>query len=98
MVLLGPKNAVGAHYFQLFLRSAQGCLADAPLLLGLHNSGPFPAYNWIDVIRYEGAVTFGDEIVSLPKGLPRSWFDKLTMSGSGLSNAVCPSAAPNQRS
>lgn len=68
LLLLGPKNAVGARYLQLFLLSAQGRLADEPLLLGLHNSGPFPAYNWVDVIRYEGAATFGDESLTLADG------------------------------
>ena len=28
-------------------------------LAGLHNSGPFPAYNWVELIRYEVALTFG---------------------------------------
>jgi len=58
LVLLGPKNAVGAVYFQAFLRLADGRLSGEPLLLGLHNSGRYPAYNWIDVIRYEESATF----------------------------------------
>jgi hypothetical protein len=59
LVLLGPKNAFGASYFQAFLRLADGRLSDEPTLLGLHNSGRYPAYNWIDVIRYENSATFG---------------------------------------
>jgi hypothetical protein len=58
LVLLGPKNAVGACYFQAFLRLADGRSSSEPLLLGLHNSGRYPAYNWIDVIRYESSVAF----------------------------------------
>jgi hypothetical protein len=54
LALLGPKNSVGARYFQLFLRTPNGGLSHA-FLLGLHNSGRFPAYNWIDVARYDGA-------------------------------------------
>jgi hypothetical protein len=66
LVLLGPKNAVGASYFQAFLRLADGRLSDEPLLLGLHNSGRYPAYNWIDVIRYEAIATFtSDERLDL---------------------------------
>ena len=63
LALLGPKNSVGARYFQLFLRIANRGLSHA-FLLGLHNSGPFPAYNWIDVARYDGAASFagGDDI------------------------------------
>jgi len=57
LALLGPKNSVGARYFQLFLRTPNGGLSH-PLLLGLHNSGRFPAYNWIDVARYDGAASF----------------------------------------
>jgi hypothetical protein len=63
LALLGPKNSVGARYFQLFLRLPDGRLSHA-FLLGLHNSGRFPAYNWIDVARYDGAASFagGDDI------------------------------------
>ncbi len=59
MALLGPKNSVGARYFQLFLRLPNGGLSHA-FLLGLHNSGRFPAYNWIDVARYDGAASFAE--------------------------------------
>jgi hypothetical protein len=63
LAMMGPKNSVGARYFQLFLRLPDGRLSHA-FLLGLHNSGRFPAYNWIDVARYDGAAGFagGDEI------------------------------------
>ena len=59
IALLGPKNNVGSRYFQLFLADAEGRLAGEPLALGLHNSGPFPAYNWVELIRYEPRLTFG---------------------------------------
>jgi hypothetical protein len=59
VVLLGPKNSAGARYFQLFLRLPDGRLSH-PFLLGLHNSGPFPAYNWIDVARYDGVASLDD--------------------------------------
>ena len=64
LVLLGPKSSVGARYFQLFLRLADGRLSPGAFLLGLHNSGSFLAYNWIDVARYDGAASFagGEEI------------------------------------
>ena len=66
LALLGPKNAVGASYFQVFLRLADGRLSGEPLLLGLHNSGRYPAYNWIDVIRYEDSAAFeGGEVLGL---------------------------------
>lgn len=76
LVLLGRKNAVGATYFQAFLSLADGHLSSEPLLLGLHNSGRYPAYNWIDVIRYEGSLTFeGGEGLNLAAlGLDRRLF------------------------
>lgn len=58
LVLLGPKSNVGARYFQLCLVHAGGRLSDEAIALGLHNSGPFPAYNWIDLIRYDAAPSF----------------------------------------
>jgi len=58
LALLGPKSSAGARYFQLFLRLPDGRLSH-PFLLGLHASGPFPAYNWVDVARYDGAASFG---------------------------------------
>jgi len=66
LVLLGPKNRAGACDFQLLLRLPDGRLSRDAFLLGLHNSGPFPAYNWIDVVRHDGAASFADgEEVSL---------------------------------
>ena len=65
IALLGPKNNVGSRYFQLQLADAEGRLARETLALGLHNSGPFPAYNWVELIRYEVALTFGERTVDL---------------------------------
>jgi hypothetical protein len=80
LVLLGPKNAFGASYFQTFLTLADGRLSAEPLLLGLHNSGRYPAYNWIDVIRYEVSVAFdGDERLDLAaRGLDSRLFRLLS--------------------
>ena len=49
-VRLGPPNRVGAHYFQVLLRTPAGALARPPLLLGLHRHGPLPPHNWVEVI------------------------------------------------
>jgi hypothetical protein len=74
LALLGPKNSVGARYFQLFLRLPDGRLSHA-FLLGLHNSGRFPAYNWIDVARYDGAASFaGADDVALAGAPERRLF------------------------
>lgn len=58
-VLLGPKNNVGSTYFRLLLRDATGREGEPDVALGLHSSGPLPAYNWLELVRYEPAVTFG---------------------------------------
>ena len=55
LALLGPKNNVGSRYYQLFLVDAEGRLSEEPVAFGLHNTGPYPGYNWLEVIRYEPA-------------------------------------------
>lgn len=65
IALLGPKNNVGSHYFQLFLADRRGRLALEPLALGLHNSGPFPAYNWVELTQYRPILTFNGKRVDL---------------------------------
>ena len=75
LALLGHKNNVGARYFQLFLADGQGRLSDEPIGMGLHNSGRFPGYNWIDLIRYQGAAVFGGKTLDLAtEGLDRGLF------------------------
>ncbi len=66
LVLLGPKNNVGSRYFRLFLTDQGGCLGEPPLALGLYGAGPFPAYNWVELVRYEPAVSFGGVRLDLP--------------------------------
>ncbi len=65
LVLLGPKSNVGSRYFQLLLADAQGRLANEALALGLYNSGRFPAYNWIELTRYESVLQFDGETLDL---------------------------------
>lgn len=62
---LGPKNAVGSRYFQLFLADAQGRLAEDALALGLFGAGPFPAFNWVELTQYNESLTFGGETLDL---------------------------------
>jgi len=63
-IMLGPKNRVGARYFQLTVRDRSGN-ASQPLLLALYNSGPYPSYNWIEVIRLTRKIIFPEREVSL---------------------------------
>ncbi len=61
LVLLGTKNRVGAVYFQIFLQDTQGRTSDKAVILGLHHSGPYPAYNWVEIVAYAPEVTFASE-------------------------------------
>lgn len=58
LCLLGPKNSVGARYFQLLAADSEGGLSAQPLALGLHNTGPFPAFNWVELIQYQEVLRF----------------------------------------
>jgi hypothetical protein len=60
LALLGPKNAVGSRYFQLFAADSGGRLADEALAIGLQNAGPFPAFNWIELSQWREKLMFGD--------------------------------------
>jgi len=75
ITLLGPKNNVGSRYFQLFVADRDGRLSHSagpgagsgdPLALGLHNTGPFPAFNWIEMTQYREVLRIGDETLDLP--------------------------------
>jgi hypothetical protein len=63
-IMLGPTNRVGAHYFQVTLRDRSGNVSK-PLLLALYHSGPYPSYNWIEVIRLARKITFPKREASL---------------------------------
>jgi hypothetical protein len=63
-IMLGPKNRVGAHYFQITLRDRSGNVSQ-PLLLALYHSGPYPSYNWIEVIRLARKIIFPEREVAL---------------------------------
>jgi hypothetical protein len=66
IVLLGPKNNVGSRYFQLWIADGAGVLSDDLLALGMHNTGPFPAFNWIELTQYREALRIGGELLDLP--------------------------------
>jgi hypothetical protein len=66
IALLGPKNNVGSRYFQLYVADREGRLSNETLALGLHNSGPFPAFNWIEFTHYREVLRVGAELLELP--------------------------------
>jgi hypothetical protein len=67
-VLLGPTGSVGARYFQLFALDREGRPSAAPLALGLHNAGRFPAHNWLELVRYLPRLRFDGREESLAEG------------------------------
>lgn len=68
IVLLGPTNNVGSQYFQVFLANDEGALAREPVALGLHNSGPYPGFNWVELTRYNSTLAFEDAVLDLTNG------------------------------
>ena len=56
-VSLGPKTRFGANYFQAALRDKEGAVSQ-PVVLALYHSGPYPSYNWIEIISIKQAVEF----------------------------------------
>lgn len=66
---LGPKNRVGSDYFRAFLVSDQLGETVEPVLLGLQNRGPYPGYNWVEVIDFQGRLTVDGGQVEVPAGI-----------------------------
>ena len=78
--LIGPKNRFGASYFQVFLQNESGEVSQQPVLIGLHNKGRYPSYNWIEILRLSSRVNFGsgEEVIDISlNGLIRQLFQYL---------------------
>ncbi|MFN8585061.1 MAG: DUF1122 family protein [Dehalococcoidia bacterium] len=75
-VWVGPKNGVGARYFRCYLRSDLGRTRE-PVVFGMQNAGPYPGYNWVEVIDYHAVVALesGQE-VEVPGGIERLIFEQ----------------------
>ncbi len=98
LVLLGPKNNVGSRYFRLFLADTGGRLGEPPLALGLYGAGPFPAYNWVELVRYEPAVSFGGAPLDLPAaGLDLPLFQALSELVPAGGHIMCEYDSPGQQ-
>jgi hypothetical protein len=79
LVLLGPRSSVGSYSFQLLLLDGGGRLAEPALALGLHSRGPYPAYNWVELTRYDPLVSFdGGEVDLVARGLDLRLFEMLS--------------------
>jgi len=64
VVMLGPQNRYGARYFQTKLRDSAG-RGSQPFLLALHQSGPYPSVNWIEVVRLDRTLVFPNQEIIL---------------------------------
>lgn len=79
LTLLGPKSSVGSQSFQLLLADAAGNISEIPLALGLFNQGPYPAFNWIELTRYDSALALGAYQVDLRgEGIEEEFFAALS--------------------
>ena len=54
----GGTSRFGALYFSLRLERGSS-LSREPVLIGLHHTGPYPGYNWIEVAQVNERLTFG---------------------------------------
>jgi hypothetical protein len=98
LALLGPKNNVGSRYIHLFLADSEGRLADRPLAFGLFNSGPYPAYNWIELTRYDSVLQFDGRTVDLAdEGLDRELFLLMSDLVPPGGHIMCEYDSPSQR-
>ena len=96
-VLLGPRSSVGSQSFLLLLAS-HGALADIPLAVGLHNQGPYPAFNWIELTRYDAKLTVdGTQIDLAREGLDRSLFEALSQFAPPGGHMMVEYDSPSQR-
>ena len=78
MAWLGPANAVGARYFRLALISRELGASSEPIVLGLHNAGRYPGYNWVEVTEYRDRLTMdGGQTVDVPPAVERALFRRL---------------------
>ena len=75
---LGPRNSVGASYFRLHLASDDLGRSQQPVVFGMQNSGPFPGFNWVEVVEYREQLAMDDGgTVAVPAGIERQIFMRL---------------------
>jgi len=65
LALVGSKNNVGSVYFQAYLVDSKGMIGRDAVAFGLRNAGPYPGYNWIEIVRYEPVVRFAGGTVDI---------------------------------
>lgn len=63
IVRLGPKNRVGATYFQIFLQDEGGTTLQPWVLLGLFHNGQKPSQNWIELMEFTPPVEMEENML-----------------------------------
>ena len=97
-ILLGPKSSVGSQSFLLLLASQRGNLADVPLAVGLHNQGPYPAFNWIELTRYDAELAVaGSEVDLALEGYDLRLFQALSQFAPAGGHIMVEYDSPSQR-
>ena len=77
-VELGPRSNVGSTAFRLYLRSEELGRTLEPVVIGLQNSGPYPGWNWIEVLRWSDTLAVeSGQTVSVPPGIELRIFERL---------------------
>ena len=64
VVMLGPQTRYGARYFQTRFRGSAS-RESQPILLALHQSGPYPSVNWIEVAKLDRTLVFPNREIIL---------------------------------
>jgi hypothetical protein len=69
---------VGSTYFRLHLVTEAFGRVVEPVAFGLQNSGPYPGYNWVEVIEWREVLPLSDgRSVEVPAGIERQLFRRL---------------------
>ena len=63
-VLIGPRTRYGADYFQVTLSDVKGISSDF-ILLAMFHSGPYPGYNWVEVVKLSPEIQISGRDISL---------------------------------
>ncbi len=77
-VELGPRTNVGSTAFRLYLRSEELGRTLEPVVIGLQNSGPYPGWNWVEVLRWTDELALENgQTVTVPAGIELLIFKRL---------------------
>jgi len=77
LALVGSKNNVGSVYFQAYLVDVKGMVGRDAMAFGLRNAGPYPGFNWVELVRYEPVVRFAGETFDIRQREEEAHFFRL---------------------